>query len=231
MNKMYDLMLQLPIFQGLSYDQLTGIVEKIPFSFNRYAPGEVIHARGELCDGVLFVLSGTVRQVTPTFGGRIRIIQDFTGPHTLSFYYLFGAETHSNSELVAVDQVGMMHVEKSHFLKMLQQNSIMLVNVLNMLSTHAQKQHLAMEFTGLSDPTLRLASWLLAFTDRKASWITVDAAEESWLSLLRLDAPSFWRCVAVLEGRECVEMEKGILKLIDRYALRRYVGEKTLPKW
>lgn len=231
MNKMYDLMLQLPIFQGLSYDQLTRIVEKIPFGFNRYAPGAIIQNQGDLCDGVLFVLSGTVRQITPTFGGRIRIIQDFAGPHTLSFYFLFGAETRSNSQLMAVDQVGMMHVEKSQFLKMLQQNSIMLVNVMNMLSTNAQKQHVAMEFTGLADPTLRLASWLLAFSDRKAVQITVEAAEESWLTLLRLDSPSFWRCVAVLEGRECVEMDKGVLKLTDRYALRRYVGEKTLPKW
>jgi len=228
---MYDLMLQLPIFQGLSYDQLNGILEKIPFSFRRYTSGEVIHGQGDLCDGVLFVLSGTVSQITPTFGGRIKIVQDFTGPHTLPFYYLFGAETHSNSELRAVDQVGMMHVEKSQFLKMLQQNSIMLVNVLNMLSTHAQKQHVAMEFTGLSDPTLRLASWLLAFSDRKAARITVEATEESWVSLLRLDVSGFWRCVAVLEGRECVEMQGGLLKLIDRYALRRYVGEKTLPKW
>lgn len=227
---MYDLMLQLPIFQGLSYDQLTGIVEKIPFSFMHYAPGDVIHERGSQCDGVLFVLSGTVRQTTPTFGGRIRIVQDFTGPHTLPFYYLFGAENRSNSELTAVDQVGMMHVEKGHFLRMIQQNGIMLVNVLNMLSTHAQKQHVAMEFTGLSDPVLRLSSWLLAFTDRKSSQTTVEASEESWLSLLRLDAPSFWRCVAVLEGRECVEIEKGILKLTDRYALRRFVGEKTLSK-
>lgn len=231
MNKMYDLLLQLPIFQGLSYEQLTGIIEKIPFSFSRYAPGTVIYRQGDLCDGVLFVLSGTVRQETPTFGGRIRIMQDFLGPHTLSFYYLFGAETRYNSELRAVDQVGMMHVEKSQFLKMLQQNNIMLVNVMNMLSTHAQKQHVAMEFTGLSDPTLRLASWLLAFSDRKSTKTTVDASEEAWLSLLRLDAPSFWRCVAVLEGRECIEMNGGVLNLTDRYALRRYVGEKTLPKW
>lgn len=231
MNKMYDLMLQLPIFQGLSYEQLTGIVEKIPFSFSKYAPLGKIHEAGDACDTVTFVLGGTVRQTTPTFGGRIHIIQDFEGPHTLSFYYLFGAETHYISDLVAVENTGIMQVEKSQFLKMLQQNNIMLVNVMNMLSTHAQKQHVAMEFTGQDDPVLRLASWLLAFTDRKAARIVVEAAEDAWMSLLRLDANSFWRCVAILEGRGCVEMEKGNLKLTDRYALRRFVGEKTAPKW
>lgn len=224
-------MLQLPIFQGLSFDQLTCILEKIPFSFSKYAPDEIIQESGELCDCVTFVLSGTVRQITPTFGSRIHIMQDFEGPHTLSFYSLFGADTRSISCLKSVGQTGIMQVDKMQFIKMLQHNSIMLVNVMNMLSTHAQKQHLAMEFTGQEDPVLRLASWLLAFTDRKAVAIEVDATEEVWMSLLRLDASSFWRCVAILEGRSCIEMKDEKLKLTDRYALRRFVGEKTAPKW
>ncbi len=231
MTTMYELLLQLPILQGLSYGQLTDIIEKIPFSFEQYVAGDVIHDKGELCEEVLFVLNGQVQQITPTFGNRIRIIQEFNGPHTLSFYYLFGAETQSISRLVAQTKAGIMKVGKMQFLKMLQSNSIMLVNVMNMLSTHAQKQHVAMEFTGLSDPSLRLASWLLAFTDRKATGITVEASEESWLSLLRLEKSSFWRCVAILEGRGCLEIENGTLKLTDRYALRRFVGEKSVPKW
>ena len=88
-----------------------------------------------------------------------------------------------------------------------------------------------MEFTGLDDPALRLASWLLAFTDRKAACITVEATETAWLSLLHMDASDFQRCVAILEGRGCVDMENGILKLTDRYALRHFVGEKSAPKW
>ena len=232
MSTMYERMLQLPIFQGLGYEQLTEIIEKIPFSFHRYAAGETIHMAGELCDCVLFVLNGIVQQETPTFGGRINIVQEFSGPHTLSFYYLFGAETRSISTLKAIDRVGIMQVEKTHFLKMLQKNSVMLVNVMNMLSTHAQKQHVAMEFTGQNDPTLRLASWLLAFTDRKALHTTIVTNCEAWQSLLRVNESSFWRCVSVLEGRGCIESSgNGILKMTDRYALRRYVGEKTLPKW
>ena len=231
MFTMFELMLQLPIFQGLSYMQLTEIIEKIPFCFAQYAPGDVIQERGEMCEQVLFVLNGTVQQTTPTFGGKIQIVQDFVGPHTLSFYYLFGVENHTNSELRALTKLGMMHVEKKHFLKMLQNNSIMLVNVMNMLSTHAQKQHVAMEFTSLADSTLRLASWLLAYTDKKATGIKIVADEETWKSLIRLEGADFSRSIAILEGRGCLEMENDTLKLIDRYALRRFVGEKTVPKW
>ena len=231
MSAMYELILQLPIIQGLSYAQLTEILEKIPFSFSQYTTGDVIQERGSSCEQVMFVLNGDVRQITPTFCNRIQIIQDFQGPHTLSFYHLFGAETRAVCKLEAISKTGIMKVEKRDFLKMLQSNRIILVNVMNMLSTHAQKQHVAIEFTGLSEPTLRLASWLLAFTDKKAVRTKVEAAEDAWLSLLRLDKSSFWRCVAILEGRGCLEIENGALKLIDRYALRRFVGEKTVPKW
>lgn len=231
MSSIFELMLQLPIFQGLSNEQLNGIVEKIPFDFCRFAPGDVILEGGERCDYVYFVLNGIVLQETPSFGGKIRIVQEFSAPHTLSFYYLFGAETRSLSTLKAVNQVGLMKVDKLQFLKMIQQNDIMLVNVLNTLSTHAQKQHVAMEFTGLEEPSLRLASWLLAFTDRKAACITVEASEEAWLCLLHMEASDFRRCIAILESRGCIDMERGILKLIDRYALRHFVGEKSAPKW
>ena len=43
---MYDLMLELPIFQGLSHTQLTSILEKVPFHFKKYKPNDTC-GRGE----------------------------------------------------------------------------------------------------------------------------------------------------------------------------------------
>ncbi|MBQ0056150.1 MAG: Crp/Fnr family transcriptional regulator [Bacteroidales bacterium] len=224
---MYDKMLQLPIFMGLSNNQLTAIIEKIPFSFERFNAGDVILEAGRQCDSVTFILNGDVRLVTPTFAGRMFIAQDFSGPHTMPFYYMFGAETRHFSELRAVTQAGVMQVEKMRFMEMLQLNDIMLLNVMNMLSTHAQKQHLAMDFSGESDPVLRLSSWMLAFTDRTATNILIEAREPDWCDMLQLSPSDFWRCVSMLENRGCLEVSEGKLKLTDRYALRRFVGEKS----
>lgn len=223
MTSIYERMLQLPIFQGLSSEQLTGIVEKIPFSFMRFKPGAVIQQAGEPCDCVTFVLTGTVRMTTPTFGGRIRIVQDFAGPHTMPFYYLFGAETNYGSSLVAVDVVGVMQVRKKFFLTMLQMNHIMLVNVMNILSTHAQKQHLAMDLPCKDDVLMRLSSWMLAFTDRRATDIVFEADEEAWCQMMQTDPTVFWRNVTVLESRKCIDTEGTMLRLVDRYTLRQLI--------
>jgi len=228
---MFELFLQLPVFQGMSHSQLTEIMGKIPFDFRQYLSGELIQESGVVSDGVLSLLQGAVRQTTPAFGRRIFIEQSFSAPYTMPFYSLFGAETRTISSLRAQSQVGAMWVDKPHFLEMLRQNDIMLLNAMNMLSTHAQKQHVAMEYTGMEDSSLRLASWLLAFTDKRAEEILVQASDKDWQDLLHVDAESWQRGLCLLESRGCVERGQGSLKLIDRYDLRSFVREKSAPKW
>jgi len=222
----YETLLELPIFQGITTEQLTAILEKTPFHFRKFHAGETIVGRGDLSDRLRFILSGTVRHEMPTYSERILIAEEFSAPHTMPFYYLFGVQTTSPGMLTALTEVGVMELDKPHFLQLLQSNLIPLVNVLNMLSTHAQKQHLALDFTGKSNDLERLSSWLLAFTERKGQNTHVIATEDDWCQMLHMQPADFWRAVAVLEGKKIVESAGGVLKLIDRYGLRSVVNSK-----
>lgn len=227
-TSMYDLLLQLPIFQGLSSEALTSILGTIPFGFCKYKEGQVIIQSGDVCDHITFVLSGSVKMYQPVFDGRISVCQTFEGPHTLPFYYLFGVHNCSENTLIASSEnVGVMELSKEHFLQLLPQHPLLLVNVLNMLSTHAQKQHLVFDHSALEEPVLRLSSWILAFTERKATEIELRASESDWCTMLRLEPAEFWRSVAILEGKHIVESEGDTLKLTDRYGLRHYVTLKS----
>lgn len=226
-NVMFDLLLQLPIFQGLSYGQLTEIVEKIPFDFARFNAGDVLYESGDRCEKITFLLNGTVRLTTPTFSDKVQITQDFVGPYLMPFYHLFGVQTTERSTLEAVTAIGVLHFDKENFLRMLQANYVMLVNVMNILSTHAQRQHTLLEFSGQAEPTLRLASWLLGFTDRMGDNITIEAKVTDWCNMLQMDQSAFWRSISQLEDVHCVEVAGGKLKLTDRYGLKGYVSGKT----
>lgn len=223
---MYDLLLQLPIFQGLSYEQLTEIVGKIPFDFARYNAGEVLFRSGEPCERIIFIVNGMVRLTTPTFGDKVQISQDFEAPFTTPFYHLFGARTTERSTMEAITTVGVLRFGKKSFMQMLQSNYVMLLNVMNILSTHAQRQHSLLEFSGQSEPTLRLAMWLLSFSDRVGQNIIVEAKVTDWCNMLQLDQSSFWQSISHLEELHCVEETGGKLKLIDRYGLKGYVSAK-----
>lgn len=223
----YDTVLELPLFQGLSMEQLTEIFAKIPFSFSQFMPGEVILKPNEEHDKVTFVLSGRVRLVQPTYHDRVKVIHDFEAPFTLPFLYLFGVQNRSANHLEAVTEVGVMQVGKQVFLDMVQSNRIILVHVMNMLSTMAQRQHCLIDCMGPDYTSLRLATWLLAVSHHKAILTEVLADEHALCDMLHLNSSEFWRSVTILEGEHCVEAVNGRLKLIDRYGLNHFVNAKT----
>ena len=228
---MYDLLMQLPIFQGISVEQMTHILEVIPFDFKTYKSGEVIISGGDDCPGTTFLLSGRVCLQTPVFNHRVLLTQMFDAPYTFSLHHLFGADTQVRSTMTAAaEKTGVMILKKKDFLRILHENEITLINVLNMLCTRAQKQHKAIDFSGETDPVLKLASWMLAFTERSAKEVVIEARESDWCDMMKLDKPAFWRCVATMEGLHILESENGRLKLLDRYGLKSLVGSKTAQK-
>lgn len=231
MATMYELLMQLPLFQGISMEGLTHILEVIPFDFRSYKAGDVIISSGDLCQGATFLLSGRVQQQTPVFNHRVNITQCFDAPYTFSLHHLFGAEVQMRSKIVAcADKTGVMVLKKVDFLRILRENEIALINTLNMLCTRAQKQHKAIDFSGETDPVLKLASWMLAFTERSAKEVYFEAKETDWCDMMQLDKPAFWRCVASMEGQHILEIENGRLKLLDRYGLKSLIGSKTAQK-
>ncbi len=230
MTSMYDQVLQLPIFQGISRDQLTAILEKVHFHFTKYKGGDEIVAAGRDFSEVLFLLSGEIRVETSHLNTRIRVSQHFHAPHTLSFYHLFGADIHHQESIYATGDVGIMSMSKADFLLALRGNEILLINVLNILSSRAQHQGKNMElYTGLDD-TARMACWLLNYTARKAYDITVRATPADWAQVLLVDQKNFWKALSVLEKNRFVEMQEDRLKLLDRYALKLFVNEKMSIK-
>ena len=125
---MYDLMLELPIFQGLSHTQLTSILEKVPFHFKKYKPNDYLIRVGEVSDKVVFLLSGRVRVITPTYRDAILIAEDFEAPHTMAFYNMFGKETTTRSSVYAQGSVGVMELGKEHFLQMIADNQKLILD-------------------------------------------------------------------------------------------------------
>ena len=55
---MYDNLLLLPLFQGLSKNDFTTILEKVRFHFLTYQEGETFIRQGETCQQLCFLLNG-----------------------------------------------------------------------------------------------------------------------------------------------------------------------------
>lgn len=227
---MYDLLLQLPLFQGLSNEQLTLILEKVPFHFKKFRNNEYLVHEGDTCNEVIFILSGRIRMVTPALKSSVLIVEDFVGPFTVPFLNLFGTETASRCNIYAQGQVGAMVLDKANFLNLIGMNQVIMVHAMNMLSAVAQKQHTILDLLANSDPELRLASWLLNYTSYSAMNIVIDAEINDWCNMLSIDESALLKATRILTDEKCIEYQNGKLKLIDRYGLRTFVSRNDVQK-
>ena len=71
MDSMYDVLLQLPLFQGVSRMKMSEIIEKTRFHFLKYQDNEIIAHRGEECTHMKFIVSGSARSELKNISGKI----------------------------------------------------------------------------------------------------------------------------------------------------------------
>lgn len=61
---MFDTLLQLPLFQGMSKSEMSEVIEKAKFHFQQFADKEVLFRQGEECAQLVFLLKGELSSET-----------------------------------------------------------------------------------------------------------------------------------------------------------------------
>ena len=139
MNSMYQQLMQLPLFQGVSSDKITVMVEKLPFHFLKYRNGEQVLATGDPCTHIKFIVSGKVRVEIPFSQLRVTLLQSLASPHVLAAEYLFGRDTTYPYSAVAEGPCGILQLKKGDYIKMVNSDKVFLFNILNYLSSGSQR--------------------------------------------------------------------------------------------
>ena len=224
MNSMYQQLMQLPLFQGVSADNITQLVEKLPFHFLKYRNGEQVLEAGDVCTHIKFIVSGKVRMEIPFNGLKVSLIQTLSTPNVLAPEYLFGRGTVYPYHAVADGSCGILQLRKSDYIKMINSDKVFLFNILNYLSSGSQRgvasvlsvkdgsvaEHLAMlvdmlTVSGATDITLRFKQkdlCTLLSTQRTTLVTSLDKLSEQ--GILEYDSNE----LRVLEYRELMDLIK-----------------------
>ncbi len=136
---MYSTLLQLPLFQGISQDDLSEILGFTKFIFSRHSPGDVIIQSGHLCDSLVFLLKGSLSSFTYSISHDYYVEEIIPAPTLIEPENLFGLTQRYTSRYVSTEKSDMLSINKSEALKLLDQFDIIKYNLLNILTTHAQR--------------------------------------------------------------------------------------------
>lgn len=220
MDSMYELLMQLPLFQGISRNRLTELIEKTRFHFLKFNTGECIARRGEQCTHLKFVLSGSIRTELVNKSGKIRISEVLLSPDVIGAGNLFGRTTSYHGDIFAEDPTSVMQIDKQTFLTVMQEEPIFLINSLNMLSRSSQKT--VESFLALSSGAIKekLALWILSVTQPRAFSVKIVCKQKDLYSIFGVQRSIFINALDELKAEGVIDYMPREIKILDRSKLR-----------
>ena len=166
MDTMYETLLQIPLFQGLGEDEITRIVGKVKFHFQKYKAGSVIYRRGDFCNDLTFLLKGEL-MLESTDKENNFILKEFEdAPDLVELYSLFGINASYFSTYTAETDVDLVSINKSFILTELDKYDIFRLNFRNILSNRAQQLHDRLWQSNYSCLETKMVDFLLARCER-----------------------------------------------------------------
>ncbi|MDE5649748.1 MAG: hypothetical protein K2I35_01860, partial [Duncaniella sp.] len=93
LNSMYENLMQLPLFNGMSYNRISEIVGNTKLAFLKYLDNETIVSAGDPCTQLMFVIGGKVKLTINNINDRFRVTQVLSAPSVVFPDFLFGRNT------------------------------------------------------------------------------------------------------------------------------------------
>ena len=219
MESMYEKLMELPLFQGVSRDKLSLLIEKTPFHFVKYNQGQQIIAENDECTHIRFVISGDVRIDISNTNRRVAISETLSGPDVIGVDYLFGRNTFYPFNATALTDCGILQIVKADFVNILMSDKVFLFNMLNLLSRNSQKSTFGL--MALSSGTIaeRLAFIITSLTQRGSKDIKLTYRQKDLCSILGVQRSSLINALEKMKEDKVVDYTMTEIYVNSREAL------------
>ena len=136
---MYDTLLSLPLFQGMSQADFNSLLQKVRLDFVRFEQGSTVIGTGDRCKSFAFLINGTVESSRDGRNGSFTYMEQIDAPSLIEPYSMFGRAGIYQRTYVATSQCSFLMVDKQYIYTELGKYNICRMNLLNMLSGRVQQ--------------------------------------------------------------------------------------------
>lgn len=186
MATMYETIMDLPLFKGVSEEQISAFLEKTNVNFINYKAGDKIISKGDRCSHIKYLIKGETLSRTSNTTDTLKI-SELKQPGSVFFPdRLFGMDTKFPAEVEAVGDVSILQFSKEQYMTLLQTDEIYLLNFLNYLSLHSQRPVDAIKNLTSGKFECRLAMWVITLTESSSTEITVESNQQDLSELTNI---------------------------------------------
>ena len=137
--QIYDRLLQFPLFQGMSRDDLEIVAGHTRFGFQKVTAGrQIIHA-GDPCTHLYLLINGTLKIETFSDDSRYSVIEQMSSPFILQQESIFGYYQRYTHNFYALTDANFLTLDKEEVVRLSEDFLVFRLNLMNHLATQSQK--------------------------------------------------------------------------------------------
>lgn len=209
-------LLKTPIFHSWTREKVEAFVEEFPHFFKTYRKGQYICFQNDPIHTVQILYDGKVRALMGNDEGKQITIEYLDQPQILASAFIFATQDSYPVSIEVLEDSKIMVIQKKDFLKLMQDNPIILENFLKVISDKALFLSRKVDSFALKSLSGRLASFLL---EKKSRGYT----QQEIADVLGVARPSLARVLADFVEKDYVRMEKRRLYVENEKALRSLI--------
>ena len=137
--QIYDKLLQFPLFNGLSHNDILQLVAYTRLDFSRLEAHNVVVKAGDVCDKIMMLVGGQIEATTNSADGGYKVVEIFNSPYMLQPELLFGLSRRYTTGFSATTRCNFISISKKEFGLVMQKFEVIRINYLNFIATMTQK--------------------------------------------------------------------------------------------
>ena len=137
--QIYDRLLQFPLFQGMSRDDLEIVAGHTRFGFLKMTAGRLVIHAGDPCTHLYFLINGSLKVESFSDDGRYSVVEQMSSPYILQQESIFGYYQRYTHNFYALTDVNFLMLDKEEVVRLSEDFLVFRLNLMNHLATQAQK--------------------------------------------------------------------------------------------
>lgn len=138
-KKLHERMLELPLFQGMSKNDLEEVVESTKFNNLSFTKGKVVVSDDDICDRLLFLVKGSIYAIGYSDDHGYSITETFSAPEILQPERIFGLTQRYTRTFKTKTDCTFISLGKMETLELADKYEIFRLNMLNIICTKSQR--------------------------------------------------------------------------------------------
>lgn len=210
-----------PLFHGLPESEIQKLIQGIHYQIKSYQQNDVIVFAGDTVTSLYILISGSVKGEMIDYSGKVVKIEDIEAPKPLAAAFLFGKENKFPVTVTANNDVKILAIPVSEFLKLLQSSAKILVNYLNIIATRSQFLTQKLHFLSFKTIRGKIAHYLLQQAGDALHSVELKQTQQQLAGLFGVTRPSLARVLGEMQREGIIIIERKSVRILDKERLRK----------